>query len=179
MNLYGPKQLAESIRTVRKNTIRIAEDINEDDFGFRPTPESRSVSELLAHIQFFSHFDRFLHEEKHVSTLEDFDFGKLLNDSEAEEKKIHAKAERVRLLKASGESWAEWVENLPELILAEHVVQRGGGASRTRFDMILGTMGHEMHHRGQLTVIERMLGVVPHFTRNRRPMETVSAKLAS
>jgi hypothetical protein len=27
MNLYGPKQLADSMRTVRKNTILIAEDI--------------------------------------------------------------------------------------------------------------------------------------------------------
>ena len=113
-----------------------------------------------------------------MTTLEDFDFGKLLNDSEAEEKKFHAKAELVLLLKASGESWAEWVENLPESILAEPIVQRGG-ASRTRFDMILGTMGHEMHHRGQLTVIERMVGIVPHFTRNRRPMETVGSKRAS
>ena len=29
MNLYGPKELADSMRTVRKNTILIAEDIPE------------------------------------------------------------------------------------------------------------------------------------------------------
>jgi len=29
MDLYGPKQLADSFRTVRKNTIRIADDIPE------------------------------------------------------------------------------------------------------------------------------------------------------
>jgi len=29
MHLYGPKQLVDSIRTVRKNTILIAEDIPE------------------------------------------------------------------------------------------------------------------------------------------------------
>jgi uncharacterized damage-inducible protein DinB len=32
--------------------------------------------------------------------------------------------------------------------------------------MLLGTKEHEMEHRAQLTVIERLLGLVPHFTRN-------------
>jgi uncharacterized damage-inducible protein DinB len=31
--------------------------------------------------------------------------------------------------------------------------------------MILGVKEHEMHHRGQLMLIERMVGVVPHLTR--------------
>lgn len=47
---YGPQQLADSIRTVRRNTVLIAEDIHEKDYVFRPTPESRSVSEILTHI---------------------------------------------------------------------------------------------------------------------------------
>jgi hypothetical protein len=49
MNLYGSKQLVESIRTVRKNTILIAEDIPQKDYGYRPAPESRSVAETLVH----------------------------------------------------------------------------------------------------------------------------------
>jgi uncharacterized damage-inducible protein DinB len=31
--------------------------------------------------------------------------------------------------------------------------------------MILSVKEHEMHHRGQLMLIERMVGVVPHLTR--------------
>ena len=31
--------------------------------------------------------------------------------------------------------------------------------------MILSVKEHEMHHRGQLMLIERLLGVVPHLTR--------------
>ena len=49
MNLYGPKQLAESMRTVRKNTIQIAQDIPEHEYGYRPTSDSRSLSEILVH----------------------------------------------------------------------------------------------------------------------------------
>jgi uncharacterized damage-inducible protein DinB len=38
-------------------------------------------------------------------------------------------------------------------------------SSKSRFEMLLGTKEHEMHHRGQLMLIERMVGVVPHITR--------------
>ncbi len=38
-------------------------------------------------------------------------------------------------------------------------------AEKTRFEMILGVKEHEMHHRGQLMLMERMLGIVPHLTR--------------
>jgi uncharacterized damage-inducible protein DinB len=38
--------------------------------------------------------------------------------------------------------------------------------TKTRFEMLLGAKEHEMHHRGQLMLIERMLGIVPHLTRH-------------
>jgi uncharacterized damage-inducible protein DinB len=39
---------------------------------------------------------------------------------------------------------------------------------KTRFEMLLGVKEHEMHHRAQLMVIERHLGIVPHLTRQRQ-----------
>jgi uncharacterized damage-inducible protein DinB len=42
---------------------------------------------------------------------------------------------------------------------------------KTRFEMIVGTKEHEVHHLGQLTVIERMLGIVRHPTRAKRDAE--------
>jgi len=33
--------------------------------------------------------------------------------------------------------------------------------------MLLGVKEHEMHHRGQLMLIQRQLGIVPHLTRAR------------
>jgi uncharacterized damage-inducible protein DinB len=32
--------------------------------------------------------------------------------------------------------------------------------------MILSVKEHEMHHRGQLMLIERVVGIVPHLTRD-------------
>jgi uncharacterized damage-inducible protein DinB len=178
MHLYGPKQLADSIRTVRKNTILIAEDIPEEQYGYRPTADSRSVAENLIHIAMVSRLDRILHEVEHVATLEGFDFGKLLKRSEGKEKESYSKAELIQLLRTSGENWAQWVESLPEQILAEPVRQPGGGP-KTRFEMILGTKEHEMHHRAQLTVIERLLGIVPHLTRSRQAARVEATKSAS
>ncbi len=45
MNLYESKQLTDSMRVVRKNTIAIAEDIPEAQYDYRPTPDSRSGRE--------------------------------------------------------------------------------------------------------------------------------------
>jgi uncharacterized damage-inducible protein DinB len=167
MNFYGRKELVDSMRTVRKNTIVIAEDIPESEYGYRPTPESRSVAETLVHIAMLGRADRFLHEEERRPSLEDFDFGELISRSQAEEKRPRSKREIIGFLREEGERSAQWLEGLPETQLSEQVRQRGG-ASKSRFEMLLGTKEHEMHHRGQLTVIERLLGIVPHLTRNRQ-----------
>jgi uncharacterized damage-inducible protein DinB len=55
-------------------------------------------------------------------------------------------------------------------------VRQPGGASKSRFEMLLGTKEHEMHHRAQLTVIERLLGIVPHLTRKRQMRETAAKR---
>jgi uncharacterized damage-inducible protein DinB len=36
---------------------------------------------------------------------------------------------------------------------------------KSRFEMLTAPKEHEMHHRGQLMVIQRMLGITPHLTR--------------
>lgn len=169
MNLYGPKQLIDSMRTVRKNTILIAQDIPEKDYGYRPAPDSRSVAETLIHIASLSQADRFLREEQHLSSLEGFDFGTLIEKSKIEEKRPRSKDQIIDLLRTDGERWSQWVGSLPEELLAEQV-RRSGGASKSRFEMLLGTKEHEMHHRAQLTVIERLLGIVPHLTRRQQPV---------
>jgi uncharacterized damage-inducible protein DinB len=178
MNLYGPKQLADSMRTVRKNTILIAEDIPEKDYSYRPTPESRSVGEVLVHIASLALFDRLVHEEQHLSSLEGFDFGTAIKKSETQEGLSRSKAEIIERLRTEGERWSRWVEQLSDDLLEEQVWMPGG-ISKNRFEMLLGTKEHEIQHRAQLTVIERLLGIVPHLTRNRQAASAVAAKRAS
>ena len=47
---YGAKNLADSFRTVRKNTLAIAEEIPEDKYSYRATPDTMTVREMLAHL---------------------------------------------------------------------------------------------------------------------------------
>ena len=53
MTYYGAKELAAGFRTVRKNTIQIAEEIPENKYEFRAAPETRTIGETLAHIAMF------------------------------------------------------------------------------------------------------------------------------
>ena len=165
MYQYEMRQLADSMRVVRRNTIMVAEDIPESHYHYRATPESRSVAELLVHIAWLASADRFFHEEEHADSIEGFDFAALIAKSVTEEKRQRSKADIIELLRTEGDRWVRWVEEMPEAFLAEQV-RWNDGTSKNRFEMLLGTKEHELQHRAQLTVVERLLGIVPHFTRS-------------
>lgn len=163
MSVYGVRQLAASMRAVRQNTILIAGDIPEGKYAVRATPETRSVAETLVHIAWLWTADRFMHEERRLDTLEGFDFAALLEKSASEEQVARSKAEIIELLRVEGDRAVQWIEALSDAFTSEHVRLNGGG-SVTRFEMLLATKEHELQHRAQLTVIERLLGIVPRFT---------------
>jgi uncharacterized damage-inducible protein DinB len=167
VNYYGGKELAESFRTVRKNTLAIAEDIPEDKYDFRPIPGTRSVGELLAHIAVSPVFQQKIHADERRTTLVGVDFPALMQRMQAEEKAPRTKAQVIELLTKNGEVWAKWLGDVDDNFLGEVVTMPPGGTppARTRFDMLLSVKEHEMHHRGQLMLIERILGIVPHLTR--------------
>ncbi len=167
MTYYGAKQLAESFRTVRKNTIQIAEEIPEDKYSFTAAKDVRTVEKVLTHIALAPKFQHTIHGIERRTTLEGFNFPGLMQEMIAEEAKPRTKAEVIALLKSSGEVWANFVDGLSEEFLGETIQMPPGGTppSRTRFDMILSVKEHEMHHRGQLMLVERILGIVPHLTR--------------
>ncbi len=166
MTYYGAKELAEAFRTVRKNTLQIAEDIPEDKYNFKAADDVRTVEKLLTHIALGPRFPYQVHSEKRM-TMEGFNFPALFQELVAEEAKPRTKAEVISLLRNEGEKWAGFVSGLSEDFLAQAVTMPPGGTppSRTRFDMIMSAKEHEMHHRGQLMLIERILGLVPHLTR--------------
>lgn len=162
-SLYGIRQLAASARAVRQNTILIAEDIPESSYGFRATPGTRSIAETLVHIAWLGSSDRLIHEELHLDSVETFDFPAMLEQSTMEEKRPRSKDEILDLLRTEGSRSVTWLEGLSNDFLLEQV-RLPGGASVSRFEMLLGTKEHELQHRAQLTVMERMLGIVPRFT---------------
>jgi uncharacterized damage-inducible protein DinB len=167
MTYYGPKELGASFRTVRHNTLQIAEEIPEEHYGFRAAPESRSVGETLVHMAVSTRFPEQVHMVEHRSTMEGFDAFALFAKLAAEEKSPRSKSEVLDLLRSEGEKFARALEGLPENVLAESVSLPPGMVPpvKSRFEILLGPKEHEMHHRAQLMVVERMLGITPHLTR--------------
>jgi uncharacterized damage-inducible protein DinB len=169
MKYYGVKELAFGARTVRRNTLIIADEIPEDKYGFRPVPEYRSVAHLLTHIALFCRFQYQFHAVDKRASFAGFDFPSFMGKIIAEENQVRTKAQIIDLLKTEGEKWACWVEGLSEEFLSQAVEmpQDSIPPAKSRFEMILSVKEHEMHHRGQLMLIERLLGLVPHLTRER------------
>ena len=169
MLYYGPKELAFGSRTVRKNTLIIAQEIPEDKYDFKPVPEYRSVVRLLTHIAFSYRFQYQFHVVEQRNSFEGFDFPSFMQTIIAEESRPRDKAQIIDLLKNEGEKWAAWVEGLSEDFLSQIVSmpQDSTPPTKSRFEMILSVKEHEMHHRGQLMLIERLVGIVPHLTRER------------
>ena len=168
MNYYGAKELAASYRTVRANTLKIAEEIPEDKYSYRPAEGTKTVGEILTHIAFGGKFNEQINLVEKRTSMEGFDFMKFMGGLGAEAAKPRTKAEIIALLKDEGEKFARALESLSDDFLGQSVTMPPGGhpPSRTRFDMLASVKEHEMHHRGQLMLIERMLGITPHLTRD-------------
>lgn len=167
MTYYGAKELARSFRTVRKNTIQIAEEIPEDKYGFRPAEGCRSVEETLAHIAVMTRVPRMIHFDQHLSTLAGFNFFGMMGELQAETKAPRSKAQILELLRTEGEKFATALDGVSEAFLGEQVEYPEPMEPRrkSRFEMLTASKEHEMHHRGQLMVVERLLGITPHLTR--------------
>ncbi len=125
------------------------------------------MSQLLTHIALAFQFQHQIHTLEGLTTLEGFDFQSAMQPLRSQEQQPRTRDEIIELLRDNGQKCAEWLEGLSEDFLAERVGMPQGvtPAEKSRFEMILSVKEHEMHHRAQLMLIQRMLGLVPHLTR--------------
>ena len=169
MTYYGGKELADSFRTVRKNTLVVAEEIPEAQFDFRAVPEVRSVAEILSHIAVCASRNYEMHAVNRLTTFEGFDWSAFIEKWKREEQRLRTKSQILDALRRTGEEWASWLEGLPEDSLSAQVRMppQATPSSKSRFELLLSAKEHEMHHRAQLMLVQRLLGMVPHLTRER------------
>ena len=167
MGAYGGRELAAAFRTVRGNTIKVAADIPAERYDFRAAEGTRTVGELLAHIVYGHRIADEIHRVQHLSSLVGFDFFGLMGTITAAEATLTTKEEILAALESEGEAFASWLASLSDGFLAERVENFDGKGSRSRLEMLLAPKEHEMHHRGQLMLMERIMGIVPHLTRER------------
>ncbi len=172
MTYYGASELARSFRTVRKNTLIIAEEIPEEQYDFRPAPGSRSVRETLAHMLVSSQGTYRRHAIDRVTSFDGANLRAFIQERIARERECSAasKAELLEALRKDAGDWGGYLEQVSEDELAVNVrfPEPAQPPSKSRFEILLANKEHEMHHRAQLMLIQRMLGLVPHLTRERQ-----------
>jgi uncharacterized damage-inducible protein DinB len=179
MFCYGAQQLSAAFRTVRANTIRVAHDIPEHNYDHSPADGARNVSQMLTHVALSTRLWIDMHAggSTDITTFDFLSYGRRLRDAEAV---TRSKTEILELLEKEGEAFAAFLGGLSDAQLSEQVLGNGanGKVHRSRLEMLLSAKEHEMHHRAQLMLIERQLGVIPHLTRqmNERMAQMAAAK---
>lgn len=156
------EETLEGWRDVREGLIEEVENIPADRFDFRPTPDVRSVAELLQHIL----------EVALMMTGEltrpDTDFRRaswpeLLDLYGAHVKTAATKAELLDLLRTTIGEAEQLFLGAGELHMLQ-LITRFDGERGTRLAWLAHGIAQEMYHRGQLTLYERLLGIEPALT---------------
>jgi uncharacterized damage-inducible protein DinB len=166
--MLGPTYLEDNFRTVRRNTVVIAEEIPADKYAFSAAAGVKSVGEMLAHLAVAPRWQMALHSGG--ASFVDAD---LLRARSAQlknhEQELRTKEQIVAALQEEGERVAAFLRALTPQTLQEIVTFAPPiePSAKSRFEMLLSLKEHEMHHRAQLMLIQRMLGIVPHLTRRR------------
>ena len=160
------EETLESWTDTRLGLIDEVLNIPAPKFDFRPTPEVRSVKELVVHIL----------EVAMMMTGEltrsDTDFHrlpwpKLLATHAKEAYRVQTKGELVKMRKSQISRAEKSFLEVGELHMLQFI-ERFDGKLGTRLAWLQHGITHEMYHRGQLTVYERLMGIEPALTRQIR-----------
>jgi uncharacterized damage-inducible protein DinB len=180
MNYYSNRDLARGFRTVRKNTLMIANEIPDASYNFRATPDTRSVGELLAHIAASARWTHRVQAIDKLTSMSFEDFGRYAQENAAYEQSLKTKADIVKALESNADELGRWLENASDEVLSQVVTFPAPvePPQKTRFEMLLSGKEHEMHHRAQLMLMQRMIGITPHLTRERQARAAAAARPA-
>lgn len=154
-------RLVQSWSEVRTGLINEASQIPEEKFSFRATPQTRSVAELLQHIV---QVQKLLVGEacREDTNLMRQSFADHINEYAPDVAAITDKSGLLELLRSSLEPAEAAIRGCGAGL--EQKMKRFDGKEMTKFDFLNFGIAHEMYHRGQLTVYERLLGVEPALT---------------
>ncbi|HLN98689.1 MAG TPA: DinB family protein [Pyrinomonadaceae bacterium] len=147
---------------VRAGLAKEVSQIPEDRFAFRATPETRNVAEVLQHI---IQSQKMLVGEvcRPETNLMRQSFADHIREYAPEVAAVSDKHGLLELLRSSMETSEASIRGCGEGLL--QTMRRFDGKELSKLDFLNFAIAHEMYHRGQLTVYERLLGVEPALTR--------------
>jgi uncharacterized damage-inducible protein DinB len=155
------EEICRQWQEVRNGFIKEVELIPEGQFEFRAAPETRSVIELLHHV---IESERVLVGEIcREGTNFKRGFPAMIAEFAGDVKQATTKAAVLELLKSSIAETIERAVGFGDANLAKMMTRFDGG-EQPKYLMLTFTISHEMYHRGQLTVYQRLLGIEPALT---------------
>ena len=161
MTYYGGKELAAAFRTVRENTIKIAEEIPGKQVRLhagarlpqrsaRRWRTSRSAPGFQSHIQ-----------SNKITDMKTVNFPELMQKVDRRGSQAADQGGDHRVPEVRGRQ-VRVVPRGPAGIVprraGDDAARREPPPTKTRFEMLLGAKEHEMHHRAQLMTMQRMIG---------------------
>lgn len=160
-------RLIESWSEVRAGLIKEASQIPDDKFSFRATADTRTVAEILQHI---IEAQKMLVGEscRPDTNLMRQSFADHIKEYAPEVAAISDKNGLIELLRASMETAEATIRGGGEGL--HQKMRRFDRKEVSKFEMLNFAIAHEMYHRGQLTVYERLLGVEPALTQHFRKL---------
>jgi uncharacterized damage-inducible protein DinB len=166
------EQVVDQWQDVRNGLIKEVELIPAEQMSFKPASESRSVIELLQHIV---ESQRVLAGEMcRDNTNFQRGFPAMMAEFAGGVKDATTKDALIELLRSSMEETKKNVLGFGDTGF-EKMMTRFDGKQCTKLTMLNFTVSHEMYHRGQLTVYERLLGIEPALTQFFRKMMSANS----
>jgi uncharacterized damage-inducible protein DinB len=155
----------EDARTGFINEVRI---LPAKHWDFRPTPEVRSVRELVVHVLEIAMMmtGELTREDTNFRRAP---FPKLLKMHAQPAYKAKTRSELMKLLSTQLREGQKKFRACGELHMLQ-LITRFDGNRGTRMAWFMHGIDQEMYHRGQVTVYARLLGIEPALTRLIRSM---------
>ncbi len=141
------KQMYASEKT---NLMRTAEKVPEEDYAFKPTPEVRTLSEVL----------------EHVVTSQMHACGAMSGSAPSALPKLDNKAAIVSALKQSFDLCDKVFDSLTDSNASQIVKSPRG--DRTKLGALAGLVNHDTEQYSILTVYMRLKGIVPPSSEHKR-----------
>jgi len=154
-----------SWKEVRSGLVDEAAQIPADQFSFRAAPDCRSVKELLQHLV---EVQKFLTGEicRPDTNLMRGSFAEQVKNYAPNVRSIEDKDGLLDLLRTTMEESGAKLQSAANEM--GNPMKRFDGKEMTKLAFVSFAIAHEMYHRGQLTVYERLLGIEPMLTQRFR-----------
>jgi len=154
-----------SWREVRAGLIDEASQIPADKFSFRAAEGMRTVAELLQHLV---ESQKFLVGEacRPDTNLLRKSFAENIKDYAPNVREVNDKDGVLQLLATAMDDTDKELREHPDEM--KNTMKRFDGKEMTKLAFMSFAIAHEMYHRGQLTVYERLLGIEPVLTQRFR-----------